>query len=64
MSLEEKAQQASGEYQKVQVSLTNAIQMRERLEAQLSENELVKKVSTGTGKREPNLTDPQRSSQR
>ncbi|KAH6916842.1 prefoldin subunit 6 [Coprinopsis sp. MPI-PUGE-AT-0042] len=43
MSLEEKIQQASSEYQKVQSSLTNAIEMRERLEAQLSENELVKK---------------------
>lgn len=46
MSLEEKIQKASGEYQKVQLSLTNVIEMRERLEAQLSENELVKKVSS------------------
>ena len=44
-SLEEKIQQASSEYQKVQLSLTNAISAREKLEAQLSENELVKKVS-------------------
>ncbi|EAU92670.1 prefoldin subunit 6 [Coprinopsis cinerea okayama7 len=43
MSLEEKFQQASAEFQKLQLSLTTAIDARERLEAQLSENELVKK---------------------
>ncbi|TFK30769.1 Prefoldin beta-like protein [Coprinopsis marcescibilis] len=43
MSLEEKFQVLSVEFQKLQSTLAAAIEKRERLEAQLSENELVKK---------------------
>ncbi|KIK07423.1 hypothetical protein K443DRAFT_673341 [Laccaria amethystina LaAM-08-1] len=42
MSLAIKFQQVSGEYQKLQVDLSKAIEARQRLDAQLSENELVK----------------------
>jgi hypothetical protein len=45
MSLAIKFQQVSGEYQKLQVDLSKAIEARQRLDAQLSENELVKQVS-------------------
>jgi len=44
MSLQLKLQSASDEYQKLQNDLSNAVEARQRLEAQLSENELVKKV--------------------
>jgi hypothetical protein len=44
MSLEAKLQQASVEYQKLQADLSKAVEARQRLDAQLSENELVKKV--------------------
>ena len=44
MSLESKLQQASVEYQKLQADLSKAVEARQRLDAQLSENELVKKV--------------------
>lgn len=43
-SLREKLQAASVDFQKVQVDLSNAVEARQRLDAQLSENELVKKV--------------------
>jgi len=43
MSLEAKLQQASIEYQKLQADLSKAVEARQRLDAQLSENELVKK---------------------
>ena len=46
MSLEAKLQQASVEYQKLQADLLKAVEARQRLDAQLSENELVKKVVT------------------
>ncbi|KAJ4499511.1 Prefoldin [Lentinula lateritia] len=42
-SLREKLQAASVDFQKVQVDLSNAVEARQRLDAQLSENELVKK---------------------
>lgn len=42
MSLAIKFQQVSGEYQKLQADLSKAIEARQRLDAQLSENELVK----------------------
>ncbi|KAJ3870245.1 prefoldin subunit 6 [Lentinula novae-zelandiae] len=42
-SLREKLQAASVDFQKVQVDLGNAVEARQRLDAQLSENELVKK---------------------
>jgi chaperonin cofactor prefoldin len=45
MSLEAKLQQASVEYQKLQADLSKTVEARQRLDAQLSENELVKKVS-------------------
>ena len=45
MSLATKFQQVSGEYQKLQADLSKAIEARQRLDAQLSENELVKQVS-------------------
>ncbi len=44
MSLPARLQAASAEYQKLQVDLSNAVEARQRLDAQLSENELVKKV--------------------
>lgn len=44
MSLETKLQQASVEYQNLQANLSKAVEARQRLDAQLSENELVKKV--------------------
>ncbi|CAA7259942.1 unnamed protein product [Cyclocybe aegerita] len=43
MSLQTKLEQASGEFQKLQVDLSKAVEARQRLDAQLSENELVKK---------------------
>ena len=49
MSLEAKLQQASIEYQKLQADLSKAVEARRRLDAQLSENELVKKVLFGYG---------------
>jgi chaperonin cofactor prefoldin len=44
MSLPARLQAASSEYQKLQVDLSNAVEARQKLDAQLSENELVKKV--------------------
>lgn len=44
MSLPARLQAASSEYQKLQVDLSDAVEARQRLDAQLSENELVKKV--------------------
>ena len=44
MSLDAKLQQASVEYQKLQADLSKLVEARQRLDAQLSENELVKKV--------------------
>lgn len=35
---------ATEEYQKLQTDLQNAVEARQRLDAQLSENEMVKKV--------------------
>ncbi|TFK36828.1 Prefoldin [Crucibulum laeve] len=43
MSLAIKLQQASAEFQKLQGDLSKAVEARQRLDAQLSENELVKK---------------------
>jgi prefoldin beta subunit len=37
-------QTATSDYQKLQADLSNAVEARQRLDAQLSENELVKKV--------------------
>ena len=44
MSAEARLQAASGEYQKLQADLSNAVEARQRLDAQLSETETVKKV--------------------
>lgn len=44
MSLEARLQAASAEYQKLQIDYSNAVEARQKLDAQLSENELVKKV--------------------
>jgi hypothetical protein len=44
MSLAARLQVASTDYQKLQADLSNAVEARQRLDAQLSENELVKKV--------------------
>lgn len=46
MSLQLRLQTASTDYQKLQADLSNVVEARQRLEAQLSENELVKKVRT------------------
>ncbi|KAH8999923.1 prefoldin subunit 6 [Lactarius hatsudake] len=43
MSLEARLQAASGDYQKLQADLSSSVEARQRLDAQLSENELVKK---------------------
>ena len=48
MSLHTQLQTLSAEYQKVQKDLSEAIEARQRLDAQLSENELVKKVIRGS----------------
>ncbi|KAJ7783661.1 prefoldin subunit 6 [Mycena maculata] len=46
MSLQTRLQTASSEYQKLQADLSNAVEARQRLDAQLSENDLVKKEFT------------------
>ena len=43
-ALQERLQTASVEYQKIQADLTIAVDARQKLDAQLSENEIVKKV--------------------
>lgn len=43
-SLQDKLQLASQEYQKLQIELSTVIDARQKLDAQLQENELVKKV--------------------
>ncbi|KAH9974512.1 Prefoldin [Russula compacta] len=43
MSLQARLQAASSDYQKLQADLSNAVEARQRLDAQLSENEVVKK---------------------
>ena len=43
-ALQERLQTASAEFQKIQTDLTLAVDARQKLDAQLSENELVKKV--------------------
>ncbi|KAI0698641.1 prefoldin subunit 6, partial [Earliella scabrosa] len=42
-ALQERLQAASAEFQKIQTDLTLAVDARQKLDAQLSENELVKK---------------------
>ncbi|KAF8078742.1 prefoldin subunit 6 [Lyophyllum atratum] len=42
-SLQVRLQRASADFQKLQSDLSNAVEARQRLDAQLSENELVKK---------------------
>ncbi|KII93807.1 hypothetical protein PLICRDRAFT_36048 [Plicaturopsis crispa FD-325 SS-3] len=44
--LQDRLQTVSTEYQKLQLDLQNAVEARQRLDAQLSENELVKKEFT------------------
>jgi len=44
MSLTSKLQTASSDFQKLQEKLAKIVEVRQKLEAQLSENELVKKV--------------------
>ncbi|KAI9436507.1 prefoldin subunit 6 [Russula earlei] len=43
MSLTTRLQAASSEYQRLQADLSNVVEARQRLDAQLSENEIVKK---------------------
>lgn len=43
-TVQAKLQAASTDFQKLQLDLANAVEARRRLETQLSENELVKKV--------------------
>ena len=43
-ALQEKFQATSRDFQKLQADLSNAVEARQRLDAQLSENEMVKKV--------------------
>jgi len=45
-SLQIRHQRASADFQKLQSDLSNAVEARQRLDAQLSENELVKKVKS------------------
>jgi hypothetical protein len=47
MSLQARAQAATTEYQKLQIDLQNAVEARQRLDSQLQENEMVKKVRKG-----------------
>lgn len=44
MSLTIKLQSATSDFQKLQADMAKAVEARQKLEAQLSENELVKKV--------------------
>lgn len=44
LALQEKLQAATAEFQKMQTDLSGVVEARQRLDAQLSENELVKKV--------------------
>ena len=44
MSIQVRLQNVSEEFQKLQNDLSNTVEARQRLDAQLSENELVKKV--------------------
>jgi len=44
MSLESRLQEESQEYQKLQIDLAKVVEARQQLDAQLSENESVKKV--------------------
>ena len=44
LQLQERLQNASAEYQKLQSELSDVVEARQKLDAQLSENELVKKV--------------------
>jgi len=46
MSLTSKLQTVSSDFQKLQEKLAKTVTVRQKLEAQLSENELVKKVRT------------------
>jgi prefoldin beta subunit len=43
-SLVARLQATTSDYQKLQADLSNTVEARQRLDAQLSENELVKKV--------------------
>ena len=44
MSLEARLQTATAEFQKLQNDLSSVVEARQQLDAQLSENEMVKKV--------------------
>ena len=44
LKVQERLQAATAEYQRLQGELSAAVEARQRLDAQLSENELVKKV--------------------
>ena len=48
--LQARLQAASTEYQKLQTDLSVAVDSRQRLDAQLQENEMVKKVSRMTAR--------------
>lgn len=56
MSLQVRLQSVSEEFQKLQNDLSNTVEARQRLDAQLSENELVKKVTSFRVKRDVRLT--------
>lgn len=43
-ALQERLQTESAEFQKIQAELSSVVEARQKLDAQLSENELVKKV--------------------
>ncbi len=49
MSLQEKAQAVAQEFQKLQADMAKAVEAREKLGTQQSENELVKKVRLSSG---------------
>jgi hypothetical protein len=44
-SLDARLQVATSEYQKIETDMSNAVEIRQKLDAQLTENEQVKKVS-------------------
>ncbi len=58
MSLQVRLQNVSAEYQKLEADLSNAVEARQQLEAQLSENEFVKKACASFINSEANSKEP------
>ena len=56
LQLQERLQVATGEYQRLQGELSDVVEARQKLDAQLSENELVKKVRASCTRAGASLT--------